>query len=104
MNTYAKYCPNVFVAKCTEEHEKGEVIPLTTKYGKENECIVFNLVGKKDGFFIIPLLGLMALMCKSTQRERQKDTKEQQQPQRQKVRHIMKPQTKAEHFYRWESL
>lgn len=51
MNTYAKYCPNVFVAKCTEEHEKGEVIPLTTKYGKENECIVFNLVGKKDGFF-----------------------------------------------------
>jgi len=51
MNTYAKYCPNVFVAKCTEEHEKGEVIPLTTKYGKENECIVFNLIAQKDGFF-----------------------------------------------------
>ena len=50
-NTYAKYCPNVFVAKCTEKHEKGEVIPVTTKYGKDNECIVFNLVGSKDGFY-----------------------------------------------------
>lgn len=24
MNTYAKYTANVFVAKCTERHEKGE--------------------------------------------------------------------------------
>ena len=51
MNTYAKYCPNVFVAKCTEQHEKGAVIPVTTQYGKENESIVFNLVAQKDGFF-----------------------------------------------------
>lgn len=49
MNTYAKYCPNVFVAKCTEQHEKGDKIILTTKYGKENECIVFNLLGQKEG-------------------------------------------------------
>lgn len=51
MNTYAKYCPNVFVAKCEEQHEKGEEIILTTKYGKEHECIVFNLVAQKDGFY-----------------------------------------------------
>jgi len=51
MNTYTKFCPNVFIAKCTEEHEKGTTIQVTTKYGKDNECIVFNLVGKKDGFF-----------------------------------------------------
>ena len=51
MNTYSKYCPNVFLAKCTELHEKGEIINLTTKYGKENKCIVFNLVYKKDGFY-----------------------------------------------------
>jgi len=51
MNTYAKYCPNVFVAKCTEQHEKGEIIPVTTKYGKENDSIVFNLVAQKDGFY-----------------------------------------------------
>jgi len=50
-NTYVKYCPNVFVAKCSEPHEKGEVIPVTTKYGKDNDSIVFNLVGKKDGFY-----------------------------------------------------
>lgn len=51
MNTYAKFCPNVFVAKCPEQHERGEVILVETKYGKENESIVFNLVSRKDGFF-----------------------------------------------------
>lgn len=51
MNTYAKYQPNVFLAKCTEMHDKGSVITLTTQYGKENECIVFNCIFQKDGFF-----------------------------------------------------
>ena len=45
MNTYKKYSPNVFVAKCPEEHSKGDTIIVTTKYGKENESIVHNLVG-----------------------------------------------------------
>lgn len=51
MNTYAKYCPNVFLAKCEEKHEKGDIIEVTTKYGKENECEVHNLVMEKGGFF-----------------------------------------------------
>lgn len=52
MNTYAKYTANVFVAKCNEQHEKGETITLTTKYGQEHECIVFNLVARgKEGEF-----------------------------------------------------
>ena len=51
MNTYSKYCPNVWVAKCSEKHEKGETIILTTKHGKENECIVWNFLYEKDGFF-----------------------------------------------------
>ncbi len=52
MNTYAKYTANVFVAKCEEQHEKGETIVLTTKYGKEHDCIVFNLVARgKDGSY-----------------------------------------------------
>lgn len=52
MNTYAKYTANVYVAKCPNQHEKGETIIVETKYGKENECIVFNLVHKdKDGNF-----------------------------------------------------
>lgn len=51
MNTYAKYCPNVWLAKCTEKHEKGETIIVTTQYGKENESIVFNLILERDGFY-----------------------------------------------------
>lgn len=51
MNTYYKFCPNVFLAKCDAKHEKGETILVTTKYGKENESIVFNLVMEKDGFY-----------------------------------------------------
>jgi hypothetical protein len=50
MNTYHKFIPNVFLAKCNQEHEKGELIILTTKYGKENECEVYNLIFSKDGF------------------------------------------------------
>ena len=51
MNTYSKFCPNVWLAKCTEQHEKGSIIPVTTKHGKENDCIVFNLIYQRDGFF-----------------------------------------------------
>ena len=34
MNIYRKYCPNVFVAQCEEEHKKGDTIIVETKYGK----------------------------------------------------------------------
>lgn len=49
MNTYRKYCPNVFVAQCDEKHEKGEEITLTTKYGKEVANEVHNYLGSRDG-------------------------------------------------------
>ena len=39
------------MAKCDEKHERGEEILVTTKYGKENESIVFNLIFEKDGFY-----------------------------------------------------
>lgn len=51
MNTYHKFAPNVFLAKCTEKHEKDETILVETKYGKENECIVFNLIFEREGFY-----------------------------------------------------
>lgn len=51
MNTYAKFAPNVFLAKCSEKHEKDEVIMVATKYGKENESIVYNLILERDGFY-----------------------------------------------------
>ena len=50
MNTYSKFCPNVYLAKCEPQYEKGETILVKTKYGKENECIVFNLIYSRDGF------------------------------------------------------
>ena len=56
MNTYHKFCPNVFLAKCTERHEKGSVIPVANKYGKENDSIVFNLIAEKDGFFFYSII------------------------------------------------
>ncbi len=55
-NTYVKFCPNVYLAKCPEKHSKGEVIAVTTKYGKDNECIVFNLVGEKNGFYFYSIV------------------------------------------------
>lgn len=51
MNTYVKYCPNVFVARCEEQYEKGDTIILETKRGKEHECIVHNLVNKNEEHF-----------------------------------------------------
>ena len=52
MNTYFKYCPNVYLAKCETEYQKGDVIIVTSKYGKEYEHVVHNLVGHtKAGYF-----------------------------------------------------
>jgi len=53
MNTYKKYCPNVFVTQCDKEYKKGEIIFIETKYGKEVENEIHNFLGKtKDGFFL----------------------------------------------------
>ncbi|MCI5764058.1 DUF3560 domain-containing protein [Actinobacillus porcinus] len=48
MNTYAKFAPTVFVAKCTELHQKGDIVTLTSKYGNETEVEIHNLV-KQQG-------------------------------------------------------
>lgn len=48
MNKFKKYYPNVWVAECDEEYEKGEIIELETKYGKTVECEVYNLIGKNS--------------------------------------------------------
>jgi hypothetical protein len=57
MNTYHKFAPNVFAAKCTEQHAKGDTIILETKHGKEHECIVFNFLGQtKDGFYLYSIV------------------------------------------------
>ena len=68
MNTYAKYCPNVFVAKCDEKHEKGEIITLSTRYGKENECEVWNFLYEKDGFFYYSITRADGFNCQERAR------------------------------------
>lgn len=56
MNTYEKYIPNVFLAKCEEKYSSGDKIMVTTKYGKENQSIVFNLISVKNGFFYYSII------------------------------------------------
>ena len=58
MNKFKKYCPNVWVAECDEEYEKGEIIELETKYGKEVECEVYNLVLQKDDKYYYSIVRL----------------------------------------------
>lgn len=50
MNTYKKYCPHVYLAKTSEVYKKGDVIILTTRHGKENRHIVYNLIYTENGF------------------------------------------------------
>lgn len=49
--TYVKYCPNVWLAKCEEEHQKDDIIEVENRYGNVNESIIHNLVFQKDGFY-----------------------------------------------------
>ena len=51
MNKFRKYCPNVWVAECDDKYEKGDIIQLETKYGKEIDCEVYNLVAEKNGLY-----------------------------------------------------
>lgn len=58
MNKFTKYCPNVWVAECDEEYEKGEVITLTTKYGKEVDCEVYNFLGEREERYLYSIVRL----------------------------------------------
>lgn len=51
MNIYSKFAPNVFVAKCDQPYQKGDVVILTSKYGKETSVIIHNLVDQKDNYY-----------------------------------------------------
>ena len=58
MNKFKKYCPNVWVAECDDEYEKGDIIELETKYGKTVECEVYNLVLQKDDKYYYSIVRL----------------------------------------------
>jgi hypothetical protein len=44
MNNFKKFAPTVFIAECDEQFSKGEIIQVSTKYGKEVDCKVYNLI------------------------------------------------------------
>jgi len=56
MNRFKKYCPNVWIAECEEEYEKGEIIELETKYGKSVECEIYNLISKNGEKFFYSIV------------------------------------------------
>jgi len=51
MNTYHKYLPNVFLAKCENLYNKWDIIEVKTKYGKENKHFIHNLIAEKNWFY-----------------------------------------------------
>ena len=58
MDKFKKYCPNVWVAECDDEYEKGDVIEIDTKYGKEVECEGYNLIAETDGKYYYAIVRL----------------------------------------------
>ena len=56
MNRFKKYCPNVWVAECEEEYEKGDIIQLETQYGKEVNCEVYNLIANANGKYFYSIV------------------------------------------------
>ena len=56
MNKFKKYCPNVWIAECEEEYEKGDIIQLETQYGKEVDCEVYNLIANANGKYFYSIV------------------------------------------------
>ena len=73
VNKFKKYCPNVWVAECDDEYEKGDIIELETKYGKDVECEVYNLIAEKDGKYYYSIV--RTYPTSHTLKRRQKNTK-----------------------------
>lgn len=70
MNTYVKFMPNVFLAKCVEKHEKNDVITMTTKYGQEHDAVIFNLIYQRDGFYYYSIIRADGLNAQERARQK----------------------------------
>lgn len=104
MNTYYKFCPNVFLAKCDAKHEKGEVIEVTTKYGKENESIVFNLIFERDGFYYYSIVRADGFNVQEWAKRKAERRLDWAASAEKKVVSILKSPIKIEIFSHWVSL
>lgn len=97
MNTYEKFAPTVFVAKCKDPHQKGEIITLTSKYGNETDVVIHNLVKQDNEFFYYSFVA-MGKIAKVMRLLKQSDISNIQIMQCNVVSNIGKPQMKAETF------
>jgi hypothetical protein len=53
-NTYYKSpYPFVYLAKCSQEHNKGDIVNVQNKYGKDNPSFIHNLYarGKSGAYY-----------------------------------------------------
>jgi hypothetical protein len=51
-NTYIKYAPCVWLAKCPTEHSRGDIIQVASKNGQVSDCEIHNLIVKNsNGYF-----------------------------------------------------
>ena len=74
MNKFKKYCPNVWVAECEEEFEKGDIIQLETKYGKEVDCEVYNFLFSKNELFYYSIVRIEEQSYAERKAEKYKNT------------------------------
>lgn len=50
LDTYSKYCANVYLAKCRERHERGDIIKLETQHGDIHEVQIWNFIYEQGHF------------------------------------------------------
>lgn len=65
MNTYYKFAPNVFLAKCDEKHEKVKLLKLPPSMEKKMNVLFSTSFTNVMDSITTQSYGLMALMCKS---------------------------------------
>lgn len=49
MNKYYKFYPNVWLAECSEEHNRGDIVQVFNKYNQAKEHIIHNHIASKNG-------------------------------------------------------
>ena len=65
MNTYSKYVPNVFLAKCSENTKKEKLLKLQPNMAKRMNVLYSISSMNVKAFIITPSSELTDLMCKN---------------------------------------
>lgn len=93
----------MFFSQNAVKTRKGEVIEVTTKYGKENECIVFNLIYEREGFYYYSIVRADGFNVQEWAKQRAERRHGWAQSAGQKVTNISTARTKTKNFFLLES-